>query len=221
MSADHIYEQAGSYIATLRVTGKDDIESNSTRKMVFVGNTDAPLAVIQVRTNNSTLEEEPYICNGWGAFRVDRTSTITLDGRESINKDGSHNGLTYTWKYLDRNEATTIINKKFDELGCFPVTLTVKNATSGEVSEKTIYLAVENLDPKLTSITATAGENSNDTQKILVQVTADGAEDPDGVITSYVWYYTTEGSSELQDVRITQTPKTTFVLPNITEKYYF
>lgn len=60
-----------------------------------------------------------------------------------------------------------------------------------------------------------------DSQKLIVTVTANGARDEDGVITSYVWYYTTDSDTEKQNVRITQTPFTTFVLPNVTEKYYF
>lgn len=54
-----------------------------------------------------------------------------------------------------------------------------------------------------------------------MRVTANGATDADGVITSYIWYYTTESDKEPQNVQITQTPEITFVLPNITEKYYF
>jgi len=52
-------------------------------------------------------------------------------------------------------------------------------------------------------------------------VQANGALDPDGVITSYIWYYTTESDPEPQNIQITQKSDITFVLPNITEKYYF
>jgi hypothetical protein len=41
------------------------------------------------------------------------------------------------------------------------------------------------------------------------------------VITSYIWYYTTENDPEPQNVQITQKNGITFVLPNITEKYFF
>ncbi|MFZ2256166.1 MAG: hypothetical protein WAW59_00615 [Patescibacteria group bacterium] len=41
------------------------------------------------------------------------------------------------------------------------------------------------------------------------------------MITSYIWYYTTESDREPQNIQITQNPEITFVLPNITEKYYF
>ena len=52
-------------------------------------------------------------------------------------------------------------------------------------------------------------------------MTANGARDDDGVITSYVWYYKTESDTEPQNIKITQSPKTSFVLPNISEKYTF
>jgi hypothetical protein len=77
------------------------------------------------------------------------------------------------------------------------------------------------MPPKLTSITSNIDTTKKDSQKLLVTVNANGAKDNDGVITSYVWYYTTESDSEKQNVRITQLPSTTFVLPNISEKYFF
>lgn len=82
-----------------------------------------------------------------------------------------------------------------------------------------IYL--KNQAPELTSISTNIDATKKDSQKILVKVSANGASDKDGVITSYIWYYTTESDKEPQNVQITQKPEITFVLPNITEKYYF
>ncbi len=73
----------------------------------------------------------------------------------------------------------------------------------------------------MTSVTATIDPTKKDTQKIIANVIANGARDDDGVIRSYIWFYTTENDSEKQNVRITQSPTTNFVLPNVTEKYYF
>lgn len=77
------------------------------------------------------------------------------------------------------------------------------------------------MPPKLTSITSNVDSTKKDSQKLIATVNANGAKDEDGVITSYVWYYTTESDSEKQNVKITQLPTTSFVLPNISEKYYF
>ena len=83
------------------------------------------------------------------------------------------------------------------------------------------YIALKNQLPELTGISTSVDNARKDAQKILVKVTANGAQDPDGVITSYIWYYTTESDKEPQNVQITQSNQITFVLPNITEKYYF
>lgn len=80
---------------------------------------------------------------------------------------------------------------------------------------------MENQLPTLTNITTTIDSNKQDSQKIIVKAHANGASDPDGVITSYVWYYKTASDEEPQGLQITQKPEMTFVLPNITEKYQF
>lgn len=82
-------------------------------------------------------------------------------------------------------------------------------------------LYLKNQPPEFTSISTNVDASKKDSQKVLVKVTANGAKDPDGVITSYIWYYSTESDKEAQNVQITQKPEITFVLPNVTEKYYF
>ena len=56
---------------------------------------------------------------------------------------------------------------------------------------------------------------------VLVSVSAVWAQDPDGVIQSYLWYYYTDTDTEPQDFRITTQPNTTFVIPKISGNYYF
>jgi hypothetical protein len=129
--------------------------------------------------------------------------------------------LTYTWKYFGQTKTGPTISEKFTEIGCFPIDLTVRSEKTGAVHTSRAYLDIRNITPKITSVTTTVDETKKDSQKLIVAVTANGARDEDGVITSYVWYYTTESDNEKQNVRITQSPTTTFVLPNVTEKYYF
>lgn len=84
------------------------------------------------------------------------------------------------------------------------------------------YLSIRNLAPKITSISASRDTNTKvSSQKVLINVSANAARDEDGVIVSYLWYYYTDSDPEPQNIRITQTPNTIFVVPNITEKYYF
>ena len=152
---------------------------------------------------------------------ISRADTTTFNSTNSINVDGTPNGLNYTWKYFGKARTTPSISEKFNELGCFPVELTVRSNKNGATHTATQYIKLANHPPELTSLTSTIDSAKKDSQKVLVRVQANGAIDPDGVITSYIWYYTTESDPEPQNVQITQKNEITFVLPNITEKYYF
>lgn len=99
--------------------------------------------------------------------------------------------------------------------------LTVRSDKNGASHTSKRFIQIKNIIPKLTSVDASIDATKKDTQKVLVNVVANGARDDDGVITSYIWFYTTESDTERQNVRITQSPSTTFILPNVTEKYYF
>lgn len=152
---------------------------------------------------------------------VNRSETTTIDGSKSINVDGSNSDLSYTWRYLSKVKTTPSLSEKFGELGCFPIELTVRSNKTGATHRSTQYIFIKNEAPQLTGLVANVDSTKKDSQKVLVKVTANGVKDPDGVVTSYVWYYTTESDNTQQNVQITQKPEITFVLPNIQEKYTF
>ena len=220
-SIDHIYKKTGVYSALLTVKNNDGSEVNSIERKVYVTDANNPFALIEVKNASNTIIDDPITCGPGGAFVVNRSEGTTLDGANSINIDGNTLGLSYTWKYLDRVKTGPILSEKFTELGCFPVELTVKSNTNGASHISKRYIQIKNLLPKITAISTKIDTTKQDSQKLLVNVTADGARDEDGVITSYIWYYTTESDNEPQNVKITQSPTTTFILPNITEKYTF
>jgi hypothetical protein len=56
---------------------------------------------------------------------------------------------------------------------------------------------------------------------LIVRVNALGANDPDGVVQSYLWYYYTDTDTQPQDFRSTASASTAFVIPKITGNYYF
>ncbi len=155
------------------------------------------------------------------ALVMNRSDTTTFSAANSINTDGTTSGLSYTWKYFGRVNTSPSISEKFNELGCFPIELTVRSNKNGATHTSTQYIKLANHIPQITSITSSIDTTKKDSQKILVKVKANGASDPDGVVTSYIWYYKTENDTEPQNVQISQKNEITFVLPNITEKYYF
>ena len=161
------------------------------------------------------------MCGDNKALIINRADMTTFNASNSVNVDGTTAGLSYTWKYFGKARTTQSITEKFNELGCFPIELTVRSNKNGATHTTTQYIKLTNQPPELTNLTTSIDATKKDSQKILVKVKANGVRDPDGVITSYIWYFKTESDPEPQNVQITQKDEITFVLPNITEKYYF
>lgn len=147
-------------------------------------------------------------------------SLLRFDAKESINIDGNTRGLSYSWKVGNNKFATSqSVNHRFDEIGCFPVSLTVRSETNGRTHRAETMMEVVNLLPTLTSLNIRVQDESSD--PVIVDVTAQGANDPDGVVQSYMWYYYTDMDPEPQDFRATRTPSTSFVLPRMSQDFYF
>lgn len=220
-SIQHIYKQSGTYDVRLNVNRDGASETNSITRKVYVTDTDSPFAIIDANNASNSVIEEVGVCNWEDALIINRADITTFNSTNSVNIDGTNNGLTYTWKYFGKARTTPSISEKFNELGCFPIELTVRSNKNGATHTTKQYIKLTNRPPELTSISATVDTAKKDSQKILVKVKANGALDPDGVVTSYIWYFKTDSDPEPQNVQITQKDEITFVLPNITEKYYF
>lgn len=214
----HIYKKAGTYSVSLTVRGRNS-DSNSISRKVYVMDSTNPFAIITLKRDNEEIIPTIDSCDGKEAFVIDRAKAVTMSAENSVNTDGSNQGITYTWKYANRNSSQKDFSYKFDELGCFPITLSVRSQKTGAQNTTKTYVKIENLAPKLSSLSVTPGNIESD--PVTVTVTANNAVDEDGVITSYIWYYYTEEDPEPQDFRITRSPKTVFVLPRIGAKYYF
>ncbi len=217
----HIYNKSGIFDARLNVSRDGGNETNSITRKVYISDTDSPLAIIEASNASNSIIEEDGACNWNKAIVINRSDMTTFSASNSVNIDGLNNWLTYTWKYFWKARTTPTISEKFNELGCFPIELTVRSTKNGATNTSTQYIKLTNRPPELTNLSTSVDNTKKDSQKILVKVQTNGAIDPDGVITSYIWYYTTESDSEPQNVQITQKNEITFVLPNITEKYYF
>lgn len=221
-AVQHTFEKTGVYSVTLTLQS-DDANSNTTTitRRIYISDMDSPLGIIDVTNASNSAIMEPGICDGHDAFILRRGESTTLNASNSVNTDGITGNLDYTWKFMGKVSTLSTVSETFRDLGCFPVSLTVKSKTTGASSTTTEYIKLENQKPQLTNISTTVDTNKKDSQKIIVKATANGASDPDGVITSYIWYYTTESDPEPQGLQITQQSSMTFVLPNVTEKYNF
>lgn len=216
----HTFNKTGIYTVTLTVSKQTGGPTNQVQRKVYVTDTNNPFALINISNGSNTAYEDPQACEKWATV-INRYDSTTFDGSKSINIDGSASDLTYTWNYFGKTKTTASLSEKFTDIGCFPIKLTVRSNKNGATHTTTQYVSIRNSAPELTSISTNVDVTKKDSQKVLVKVTANWAKDPDWVITSYIWYYTTESDKEPQNIQITQKNDITFILPNITEKYYF
>ena len=216
----HRYEKSWVYNVKLTVTDSED-RTNFFTKKVYVWESNAPYGFINVKSGwNQDVSLESGACYGQSAYILNRADSVTFSANESIDVTGETNGLDYTWK-LGANKyfSNSTFTQKFDELGCFPIQLTVKSQSKGTTHKTTQYVKVENLAPTLSYIDVQVVDGESD--PVVVKVTAHAATDRDGVIQSYLWYYYTDIDPEPQDFRATKLANTTFVLPKVTGNYYF
>lgn len=216
---DHTYQKSWVFTVKLVVRNSDGV-TNSFSKTVYVSESDAPYAVIDMDFWGAEVPNfDTSACSG-GAYIVNRTKTIYFKWGDSVNIDGTSNGLSYSWKIgNDKFVSGRDSSYKFDELGCFPIKLTVKSNNNGSTHSVNTWVKVENLKPTFTSLNIQA--QSLESDPVIVNVNAVGAQDLDGVIQSYLWYYYTDSDNDPQDFRITSVPNTTFVIPKISGNYYF
>lgn len=216
----HTYMKSGNYDVSLTVRGGNSAGgSNTISRKVYVADSDSPYAVITTKFGSDEIFPTPDACDGKEAAVINRTKTVSFSAENAINVDGTNTGLNYTWKYNGKNSTQREFAYKFDELGCFPISLTVRSQKTGKTSTSSVYVKVENILPTFASISV--APDSTDKDPVVVTVTANNAIDEDGAIVSYLWYYYTDSDPEPQDFRITRTNKTAFVLPRINGKYYF
>jgi PKD repeat protein len=216
----HTYEESGTFDVKLKVSDRDN-NSNTYTRTIYVSESDTPLAFIDLSLGG--LEKPEYdnaACEGDGWYIIDRVSTIGFDGGESINIDGKSSWLEYSWKIWNgKFSAATIVSHRFDEIWCFPVKLTVKSDKNSATSSREVNLDVRNVIPTMSALKVVVEDPTTD--PLVVRVDAQWANDPDGVIQSYLWYYYTDTDTQPQDFRSTATSSTAFVIPKITGNYYF
>lgn len=112
---NHIYKKAGTYSVTLTVHGRNS-DSNSITRKVYVMDSTNPFAIITLKRDNEEIISTPDSCDGKEAFVIDRAKAITLSAENSVNTDGTNQGIAYTWKYGSRNSSQKSFSYKFDEL---------------------------------------------------------------------------------------------------------
>ncbi len=214
----HSFKESWVYQVKLKVIDENDNE-NSFSKKVYIWETDTPYAYINLENQSGNVSFDANACNWEWAYVVNRVDSFTLSWEESIDITWKSTGLTYSWKINNDLYDSRDVTKRFDELGCSKVKLTVKSIKNGKQDSEEINIFVKNLKPVFSSLDIDV--NDLDSDPVIVNVTALWAKDLDWVIQSYLWYYYTDLDPSPQDFRATRWNSTSFVLPNIAWEYFF
>lgn len=215
----HIFKRSWIYSVKLRVVDENDNENTFT-KNVFIWDADYPFPFITLKDNkHNEINYESNQCNWEWAYLVNRVDTYTFSASESLDVTWNNTWLAYSWRMWNSLYSSQSFQRRFDDLWCSKVKLTVTSDKNWRSSTQEVNIKVVNLKPTLGSLDLNIKDINTD--PVIVNVTAQWAKDEDWIIQSYLWYYYTDLSPEPQDFRSTRTNQTTFVLPKITWNYYF
>ena len=216
----HSYKKSWIFPVKLIVRGKWT-DKNEYTKNVYIGDSKNPVSVINIkRQMGFSFKKEKKACKWNDAYIASRKDNLIFSWEDSIDTNGQNMGLSYSWLIgKDKYKTWKSITERFDELGCHRIKLTVKSDIDKTTDSSEIWVKVKNMPPEISGLKISAVDTKTD--PVIVNVSAIWTKDPDGVIQSYLWYYTTDVDNEAQDFRITKTPKTTFVIPKIQGTYYF
>ena len=187
---EHKYTKTGRFDARLTVFNQDD-EDNTIKRKVFIGDGENPIAKVNLYLNNSQIFDfsDP--------IEVTKKDVLRFDASDSKNIDGTARKLLYSWDLGDTGKSSEKeIIHTYRELsptdpGYYTVKLKVFNREdTSQSGDDEIKIVVKNMAPKFTSIQGTPNlTNSDFTTPITVSMKAYGAEDLDGKITQYRWWY--------------------------------
>ncbi len=208
----HTYDQAGSYIAKLSVFDAEDNSNTLTRK-IFIGGGNKPVAAIHV------IQDGIDLPGGTDMIIGNRKSVFVFDAGKSLNVDGASRHLNYSWDFGNfeksaKKQATYTYKEANPREGDFyTVKLKVTNDEDATKSaEESLKIRIIREPPIVRGIIAVpAGQKL--TTPVSVNVSALGAEDPDGKIIQYRWwYYDVDNPDNLLGLQITQSPSATLTV---------
>ncbi len=209
----HTYTQAGAFKAKLTVYDTQD-NGNATYRKVFIGSSDSAIAAISVNMDGQNISDTSSTIEG------NRTSVFTFDAGKSLNIDGTGRNLNYSWDFGDgspKSDKKTVTHT-FKDIGDqksknFTVKLKVSDIDTGKSSpEDTVTISIKRLPPVISGISAIP-ISANLVTPLQVNVSAQGAIDPDGKIVSYKWwYYDVNDPGTQLGVQINQNPSVTMTI---------
>lgn len=201
VETNHTYTEAGSYNVRFTVFDREDNE-NTLIRTVTVGDADQPIAVMSIEVDGDEIYDlsEP--------IEVNRKNIIRLSAKRSINRDGTGRRLAYQWEIGTKRSTQDELTHTFSDLGDYTIALKVMDRNDlTRTSTATADFTVIGEEPTLSAFTAVP-QQSELTTPVRVRLEAIGAEDPDGEIVKYLWWYYDVRDPDLRlGHTITQSPQ--------------
>ncbi len=207
----HQYTATGKYTAKLSVFDADDVENSISRK-IFIGDGKSPVSIVTTLVDGSEVEPQDLEMEDGKTLEnvvvVNRKNNLTFDAVKSLNTDGTSRRLKYSWNINNNEKQST--NKQiaynFSQISengqPYPVKLKVTNEKDAtQVSEDSVNILVVGEQPTLRSLTAVP-DGLEQTTPVNVKLTAVGAQDTDGQIVQYKWWYYPANNPPSSDERL-------------------
>ncbi|OGJ48926.1 hypothetical protein A2344_03290 [Candidatus Peregrinibacteria bacterium RIFOXYB12_FULL_41_12] len=203
----HTYKTTGSYYVELIAYDENDNENSYTKK-VYIGDSNSTIAVVSIQKDGSDIATSDITGN---------TNTVfTFDASESKNSNGTSRNLTYSWDFGDNTRSTDKReNHTYEDIGTYTLKLTVSDENDPTITSEDSYtITIEEEPAIIYGLTYTISSDSL-TTPVNVIASVD-AEDPDGTIEQYYWYYyDTANTTEEMGNKITSRgyPEASFTIP--------
>lgn len=206
----HTYAKAGKYDVKATVYDEND-NDNSVTKKIFIGGGDTPVAKMTIFVNGTEITDLS------DEVKASKGDVITFDASESKNTDGTGRNLKYNWDFGDTlkssNKSVTHSYKELspEDPGYFTVKLKIydKDVPDKAASDE-IKMKITNKAPLLSSLEAVADSSNKDfVTPVKVDLKVYGAEDRDGDISQFRWwYFDVDDPENPLGLQVTQTPET-------------
>lgn len=197
----HSYTAAGKYNARVTVYDSDDNDKTILRS-VFISDDQTPIAKIRIFVNDAEIFDTTQ------NIKVSKQDQITFDASDSKNTDGTGRKLKYSWNLGNTISSEKIKNNYYKEKGEYKVTLKVFDSDDPEKSsEDSLTVEVVNSPPTFTGFQVVP--ETQDGQLITpikVNLKLFGADDPDGNIVQYRWWYY-DDPEDPKGIQITTVPE--------------
>lgn len=204
----YTYQEAGKYTVKVKVYDTEDNDTSIERR-IFISGGDKPIAQIGIFVNGAEITDLSK------PIKINKKDIVTFDGSGSKNVDGTGRNLKYSWDFGDMekssNKSATHSYKNLSpqKTGFYEAILLVTDKENPDKKdEDKVQFDVVNASPTFSSLQGIPDTLSSD---LITPVTVDmrvyGADDPDGEITQYKWwYFDLDDPDEPLGIQITRVP---------------